>query len=250
MVVSTMTYYEKYESYFKDLNKITIKCSQLKAKVIRELRKCNKFPYYKTIEYSLPQSGNRYILYFWVEDKSGISKPFFDFFSILETCEGRCMFVKWGCTPYSHRNGDPFVWTRKIEEYTMHFMARYRTRYCRDEKLSLIDVACRYFSRNSRPILTRLNENIMNHYLEYGNSAHNAFKVKDGLCLTRLLIEENINAITGKRIAVAIGVTNVTFVDNKMLKKNQIVALFKENVSYMSDLFKSELPYIDRSLYR
>ena len=79
MVVSTMTYYEKYESYFKDLNKITIKCSQLKAKVIRELRKCNKFPYYKTIEYSVPQRGNRYILYFWVEDKSGISKLFSQF---------------------------------------------------------------------------------------------------------------------------------------------------------------------------
>lgn len=238
MVVSSMTFYEIYEELASDNDKIKIKRQQLENKAVRKFKKTAKFPAWELFEYRIPSSGNSYILYFYAENRLSVEKPVFDVFAIMFDKNNR-LVVKWGCSPYQHTPSDPMIATRIVNIYTNHFFQRYMERILKNPELSVNEVVCRYLTRNPNALLMKLNEKIMKNYQDYGETAKHGMKVRDGICLTRSLIELHFDQDTQKDNVDAIGNLYVTFINDGTLTDTQNEAVQKENIRYSKELIET-----------
>lgn len=232
MIIPTMSPLEKTKEFESDFDKLRIKGLQSEKAAIKGLKKCYKFPALYLVNYKVMASGNDYILYYYARNKAELDRPCLDYFCKSRDKSGKPIFLK-----LSKNNDVP-----TMQEYTMHFVSRYNERYFGNKVESMEEVMCRYFIANYIGIPTRLNENIMKKYKHYGDLARFGMKVNKGFCLQRTFLEENVE----KKQLLAIGITNVTFIDNKSLKEEQVIAMQKENFRYCKMLSEKNRPYIPR----
>lgn len=244
MLIPSMTFYEMYEELTADRAKIEYKRQQLTPRAIKSLRKASRFPAWELFEYTIPDRHNSYVMYFYTADRQAAENPVFDYFSIVNVGNRRFV-LKWGCSPYKHNGSDSMVWTRRIDAYSTHFFTRYRERKLKTAELGINEVVCRYFTSNEACFPIEINENINRNYEKYGETAHYAMKVHDGLCFIRTAVEIHVDPETQKEIADALGFVYVTFVDDNTLTSTQSEATFKEGLRYSQKLFEDLIADID-----
>lgn len=244
-----MTPFEKIKEYDTDFEKLKIKGLQSEKNAIKKLKKCKVFPALYLVNYKVMSSGNEYVLYYYANNNLSLEKPYIGYLCKSIDEKGKRIFLNFSMVNYAHNKGDEYTLTPRVDEYTMHFVSRYRMRIFGNKIESLDEVMCRYLIANYIGIPTQLNENIMKKYKKYGEIARYGMKVNKGFCLLRTVVELSDDLNTGKKRAVAMGVTNVTFIDNKSLKDGQVVALQKENFNYCKMLSEENRPYINREKY-
>ena len=234
-----MTFKEMYDGFAADKGKIDIKRSQLESKMVRKFKKAVKFPTLEIVEYTIPSSRNTYILYFYAESRHIAEKPVSDVLAVLFD-NNRRFIVKWGLQPYKHTASDPMVATRIVNVYTSHFLQRYRERILKSPKMSVNEVACRYFMRNPNPpLMMKLNDEIMKNYQEYGETAGYGMRARDGICLTRISVQGCFDDESQRKTVDAIGHLYVTFIDDNTLSETQKEAVCEENVRYSNVLLET-----------
>ena len=183
-----MTYKEMYDHLAKDLKKVEYRKEYYLPKAIKEFRKARKFPVWKWYEYKVPNTNNKYVIFFWADNPSCIEKPKSDFF--VDIFFNRQRFVvKWGAGGYRHTTNSPMTCIRQIHAYTSHFLHRYNERFLKDHTLSTNDIACNYLSRNDIAMPIGITEGINKNIEKYGEGAKQGFRVKDGICFTRTGLE-------------------------------------------------------------
>lgn len=229
-----MTFKEMYDHLSKDLKKVQIKEEYLLPKAIKELKKEYKFPAWKWYEYTIPSTHNKYIIFFYAENRNYIEKPVVDFFTIVFDNHKRFV-IKSFVGGYKHTECSPLIFIRQIHAYTSHFFERYNERFLKDKSLNSNDIACRYLSRNKKVMPIQMNENINRHIKKYGDSSKYSFRVRDGFSFAQQKVEGEISSDSdrNKDKITAMLVLYTTFMNESNMKDSQIAAINKEhNISW------------------
>lgn len=192
MLVPSMTYKEMYDNLAMDYEKIEIKIDQLKSKAIKRLRKVHVFPTVEMFSYRIPSSNNLYNIFFYAGSRDGINNPIADFYCIFPI-EKKKFYVRWIAGGYRHTPASDIKLVRQLHVYTHHFFARYNERIMNEPDRDIDIIACLYFGRNREMIPIKVNEEINRNYDKYGCSGRQAFRVKDGFCFTRSIVEGAMN---------------------------------------------------------
>ena len=108
-----------YDCLAADFDKVKLKKEYLLPRVIREFKKEMKFPAWKWYEYIIPLTGNKYIIFFHVENRFSIERPKVDHFCVAYDDNSRCV-IKVGVRPYLPKGGKLMA-LREIQVYTSHF---------------------------------------------------------------------------------------------------------------------------------
>ena len=206
-------------------------------KAIKEFRKAKHFPVYKWYEYIVPETNNKYIIYYYAENFNCIEAPKKG--SFVEFWVGRNRYVlRWIAGAYKHSPKSPITLVRQIHVYSPHFFHRYKERMLNNDSLTSNDVACQYFSRNETAMPIEVNEEINKNIEEYGEGGTLGFIVRDGICYTQNELEGYFQSeeVSNFDRIDAIVIEYKTFVSNKMLYDNQIIELNKE---YWTRLFQA-----------
>lgn len=179
-----MTYKEIYDNLAADLKRVQIRQEYLRPKVIKEFKKERKFPAWRWYDYTIPSTNNKYVIYFYVENRMQIEKPIVGYFAIMFD-ENERYVIKWGAGLYKHVESNSMQPIRQLHAYSSHFFRRYNERLLKDEKLSANDIACRYFTRNKseNSVPVKMTEEINRRLNEYRETAQQyGYLVRDGFC--------------------------------------------------------------------
>lgn len=229
MILPSMTCKEMYDNLAKDLKKVQIKEGYLQPKAVREFKKEKRFPAWRWYEYTIPATNNKYIIFFYAESRFVVEKPKVNYFSIVFD-RGKRYVLKWVAGAYKHTDDNSTKLIRQVHAYTSHFLERYNERFFKDESLTINDVACRYFSRNGEITPIKMNKNINKHLEKYGDDVQWGYRVRDGFCFAKHLIEgkSDENGNSSKDEVAAILVMFATFMNESDLKDTQLTAINKE----------------------
>ncbi len=228
MILPSFTSKEIYDHVVRDQEKVNIRKEYLRSKAIKEFKKEKHFPAWRWYEYTVPTSNNKYIIFFYVESKIVIQKPFVDDFLVI--FEESKKFIKCGVGMYKHTENNPFIAIRQVHVYTSHFLMRYGERYLNDNSLNFNDIACLYFSRNRKCMPIKMNEEINKRLEQYGETAKYGYVIRDGFCFTRMRLE-GLMSEDGNRDKDKIDASltiYTTFMPNDGLKNSQLTAIYKE----------------------
>lgn len=240
MLLPSMTYKEMYDNLAKDFEKVKIKQEYLLPKAIREFKKEMKFPAWKWYEYIIPLTGNKYIIFFHVENRFSIEKPKVDHFCVAYDDNSRCV-IKVGVRPYLPKGGKLMA-LREIQVYTSHFFARYKERYLKDLSLGSNDVVCRFLSRNIQKTPIKMTKDINRRLDKYGEGAMYGYEVKDGFCftMTNMQLIKSEDGDSGKDRPIAQYVVYKTFMNKSDLADVQLTAIDKSN----NEIWQQSAPII------
>lgn len=235
MFLPSMTYKEMYDNLAKDFEKVKIKQEYLLPKAIREFKKEMKFPAWKWYEYTIPSTGNTYIIFFYAETKYDVENPKVDSFCIVFDDSNRRYVFKCNVAHWVSDGRESSI-IREIRVYTSHFFDRYKERWFKDTSLTSNETACRYFSRNEEgrmPI--EMNEDINRHLEKYGEGARYSCRVRDGVCFV-MTDQQLVKSEDGDR-PIAQFVFYRTFISRSEMAESQLKAIDK---SYYESWFRSE----------
>ena len=229
MLLSSMTYKEMYDHLASDLKKVQIREQYFLPKAIREFKKQRKFPAWMWYEYIVPTTRNKYIIYFYAESRAFIEKPIVDNFSIVFDDKNNKYVIQWVAGAYKHTENSPLSLVRQIHVYTSHFFERYNERILNNKYINANDIVCIYLSRNRFEQMTpiKMNNRINKHLEKLGNTATYGYRVRDGFCFTRSLVECVTNNNDDEKVE-AICVMYATFMNESDMKESQISAINEE----------------------
>ena len=236
MLLLSMSPSELYKNLTLDEKKIDIERRKVEPKVVKKFKKTVKFPALELVKYTIPASRNSYILYFYAENRLVAEKPVFDVFAVLPIKDDR-VIIKWGLSPYQHNSSGPFIVTPKVDLYSNHVFQRYNERILKNPALSIDEVICRYFRKNTQFLLMKLNEDIKRDYQEYGETAY-GMKVRDGICLGHVVVDGYFDEDSQTEKVDAIGCICCPFIDHNTLEESQNDAIEKENIRYLDEIFE------------
>lgn len=146
MIVPTMTYPEIHRALENATPKIRYKTEQLRAKAVKYFtREVWSFPAWKTYEYTIPATNDKYVIFFFAKDADAAEKPAAGAFCYLRHWNPWQVMLIPEMAPQLHSlmAGIKFLFS-----YTSHFFDRYRERMLKNPELSMLDTICRFFSRN------------------------------------------------------------------------------------------------------
>lgn len=232
MLLPAMTYKEMYDHLGKDLEKVKIRENYFLPKAIREFKKAKRFPACRWYEYTVPESRNKYIIFYYAESWAVINKPNVGSFCIIYDDEYNRYVVKWGARVYKQRKDSQLSLIREIQVYTPHFFNRYRERGLKDVSLDINDVVSIYLSRNREGVPIVMNEEINRHLDKYGPGAKYGYRVRDGFCfaLSDVQITRSEDGDRCKDKHEAIYVVYKTFMNESNMKENQLLAIDREHI--------------------
>lgn len=238
MITSYMTYKEMYDHLAKDLKKVEYRKKYYLPKAIKEFRKAREFPVWKWYEYKVPETNNKYVIFFWADSRSCIEKPKSIFFVDIFFDKKRFV-VKWGAGGFRQTHNSPITLIRQIHAYSSHFLHRYNERFLKDNTLSTNDVACHYLSRNDIAMPIEITEGINKNIEKYGEGAKQGFRVKDGICFTRTdfeIFHDNEDRENDHIDAMVIVYT--TFMSEYKMTDEQRIAIEREHSKKWTKSFK------------
>lgn len=176
------------------------------------------FPFYHTAEYVIPQSRNRYIVWFYLKNKWDKNIKWGNFLEIFSEKGGRTVYL-YKTTKDGESSGGKM--NKELAIYTDHFFKRYRERFVGGETLSPTELIVRYLSRNYYHIegldFQKLNPNSD----KYPNGA--VHQVEDGLIF---ITEFDITDNSGRKYRA---LKHNTFISHELLKKGQQGHVVAEN---------------------
>lgn len=232
MLLPSMTYKEMYDHLAADFEKVKIKKEYLLSKAVREFKKERRFPVWKCYEYTIPSTNNKYIIFFYAENRYCIEKPKVDYFCVAYDNCNRYV-IKVGCRLFIPDGGE-LMPLREIQVYTGHFFERYKERWLNKEPrykdilLNANDISCIYLSRNkdnAMPI--EMNDEINKRIDKYGEGAKYGYRVRDGFCFT-LTDGQQVKGEDSKERPIARYVVYKTFMNESDMANTQLSAIDKE----------------------
>ena len=173
---------------------------------------------------------------FYAASAKHVEKPAVDYIGVTSDSVGR-VIIKWETWLYRKDDSVDFIGTRAISYYCGHFFSRYRERLWPNVELSANELICRYFTRNKRPTPIKLNEDIKQHYQEYGEFAQFAMQVPDGICFTNQGCEGDESTIGDKNGNFISCVWYYTIVSNSLLTERQTDAIAEEEKEFVRSHF-------------
>lgn len=231
MLTFSMTIKEMYDHLCKDKEKIEYRENYFRPKAIKEFRKARKFPAWVCYDYKVPKTGNRYVIFYYAANQTCIEKPTPGLFAVIYSDNVRFV-VKWVAGGYKHTPNSKIELVRQLHVFESHFFQRYNQRVLKDETLTSNDIACLYFSRNpiEKIMPIEINEEINRNIKKYGEGGDRGYKVKDGVCFTRMNMEGVFHGTEPHEddIVDAMIILYKTFVSESMMHEGQIVAVEKE----------------------
>lgn len=230
MITDFETYKEVYDQIADDLEKIVYRVGYYMPKAVKELHKATVFPACKWYEYECPKSKNKYIIFFYCENKKQIIDPQQGCF--LDAKIGnKPIFLKWCLTGYKHSKERNLEAVRQIFIYTKHFMKRYNQRFLKNKTFDFYDTACRFFARNCELMPLEVTEGINEKVEKYGDIGKRAYRVRDGMCFTESWLEGifNEDRDKSKDIIDACVFVMTTFVPEFQMTDKQRLAIEKEH---------------------
>lgn len=231
MLIPTMTNKEIYDNIAKDYhNKIKIKQDFLRSKAIREFKKELKFPAWRWYEYTIPESNNKYIIFFYAESRAVMEKPHVDFYAVVYDSKGRYIIQAYP-TGYRHTEESPFQLIRQVSIYSRHFFERYNERIWKDKTIDSNEIVCRYLTRNKIGMPIEMNEQINRRLEAYGDSAKYGYRVRDGFCFARSGID-GVMSEDGDRSKDKVEsmlVQYATFMNETDMSDTQLTAINREH---------------------
>lgn len=219
-----------YDHLALDFEKIKIKKECLLPKTIREFKKERRFPAWKWYEYTVPATNNKYIIFFYVDNRFSVEKPKVEHFCVTYDNYKRYI-IRCGVRGFVPEGGNLML-LRELQVYTSHFFDRYKERWMdkelrfKDMSLNVNDVACVYFSRNNAHAMpVEMNDEINKHLEKYGEGARYGYRVRDGFCFTMTDMQsKNGNS---KNEPIAQWVIYKTFMNESDLADTQLSAIDK-----------------------
>lgn len=245
MITPFMSFKEAYDHLAEDLEKVKYRRNYYLPKAIKDFHMARKFPVWKCYRYTVPQSNNTYVVYFYAENYSCIENPkegsFLDYHMDNER-----YVVKWGASGYRHTNNSEFKALRILHFYSSHFLQRYNERFLKNDSLTSTDIACQYLSRNEIAMQIEIDKDINKNIEKYDEGAKTGFYVRDGFCFTNTQLEglfgKDDNRENDRVDAMLIQYK--TFVNESMLTEGQHNAIMKE---YCERWSRSYLNFIKES---
>ena len=229
MITAGMTSKEKYDHLGEDLEKVRYRMAYYRPKVIKEFKKSFAFPAWKTYDYTVQESNNKYVLVYYVENQFQIDNPKEIFF--LDYHNGKEYdVVRWVAQPYRQTPDSPMKLVRVLHVYDSHFLQRYKERFLKDMTLNANEVASRFLSRNDVIVQIDLSEEMNRNIEKYGELGQWGYKVKDGMCFAKTVIEgiESEDGDVKKNKVDAICILFKTFVTESIMSDNQNFAISRE----------------------
>lgn len=246
MLVPSMTYKEMYDNLAMDYEKIEIKINQLKSKAIKRFRKVHIFPSVEMFSYRIPSSNNLYNIFFYAGSRNCIDNPIVDFYCIFPV-EKKKFYVRWIAGGYKHTPASDIVLVRQLHVYTHHFFDRFNERIIKDSKMDTESIACLYFGRNREMIPIKVNKEINRNYDKYGSGGRQAFRVKDGFCFTRSIVEGKMDEGDANNDRIdSLCFVYTTFMNESSMSRVQRHAINNEHLIVLSRSMKN----ISRMTYR
>lgn len=226
-----MTYKEMYGHLEKDSVKVKIRENYFLSKAIKEFKKESRFPAYRWYEYTVPESKNKYIIFYYAESWTQIKQPKVGSFCIVYDDKCNRYVVRWGGRVYKQHIDSPLSLIREIQVYTPHFFNRYKERGLKDMSLSINEVVCMYLSRNGEGVPIEMNEEINRHLDKYGPGAKYGYRVRDGFCFVSsdIQITRSEDGDNYKDKHEAIYVIYRTFMNESNMKENQLLAIDRKH---------------------
>ena len=230
MITPSMTFKEVYDHLADDLKKVEYRKDYYLPKAIKEFRKAKQFPVWKWYEYEVPQTKNKYVIYYYAENWESIENPKIGFFANVFFDRKRCV-IKLSVTGYKHTPESPIMLLRQIQVYSSHFLQRYNERCLKDKTLGSNDLACRYLARNDIAMPIEISEDINRNIEQYGEGGKEGFIVEDGLCFaqTRLDVISSEDGDRNNDKVNALAIVFTTFIPRYMMTQGQLFAIEKEH---------------------
>lgn len=221
-----------YDHLGDDLKKVKIRENYFLPKAIREFKKARRFPACKWYEYTVPESQNKYIIFYYAESWRNIEVPYIDNFCVVYDNKYNRYVIKWGARTYSRTKDGPLMLIREIQVYTPHFFERYKERGLKEMSHSINDVVCIYLSRNREGVPIMMNEAINRRLKQYGPGAKYGYRVRDGFCfaLSDVQITRSEDGDSCKDKHEALYVVFKTFMNESNMKENQLSAIEQEHI--------------------
>lgn len=230
MILPTMTYKELYNHLAADKQKVDIRKEYFMPKAVRAFKKKTKFPAWEIYEYTVPATNNKYVIYFYAENRLRAEKPEVGSFCIAYNGQYRFV-VQWSAGPYKHTPNSEMIVVKQIHAYTSHFMQRYNERFLKDETLTPNEVAARYLSRNPVAMPLQQNDGINRNHEKYGEKGRYAFRVRDGICFSYSSVNgiPNKDGDRHKDQVEALYICYTTFMNESAMTQSQRKAIFDEH---------------------
>lgn len=229
MITGGMTSKEKYDHLSEDLNKLRYRMDYYRPKAIKEIKRANSFPAWKTYDYLVPDSKNKYFIVYYVDSLYNLDNPkelsFLDYYDGKEHC-----VVRWGASPYKHTSDTPMKLVRVLHVYESHFLKRYNERFLNNESLMANDIASRFLTRNDIIMPIEITEEINRNIGKYGEYGKWGYRVNDGMCFAKTVVEGTASedGDVKKHKVDAVCIMYKTFVSKSILTENQNNAIMKE----------------------
>lgn len=228
MITRGMSSKQKYDHLSEDLNKLRYRMDYYRPKAIKEIKKTNSFPALKSYDYIVRESNNKYVIVYYVDCPYNIEKPKELFF--LDYCDDRDHYVvRWFPFPYKPLDR-PMIAVRTLHVYDSHFLKRYNERFLKNDSLLANQVASIFLSRNDIIMPITMTEEIYRNIGKYGEFGKLGYRVNDGMCLAKTVMEgnESEDGDTKKQKLEAVCIMYKTFLSETILKDNQNYAIMKE----------------------
>ena len=229
MIVPSMSFKEMYDNLAIDREKVNYRKNYYLPKAIKELKRAKKFPACKWYDYTIPSTGNQYVLFYYAENSACINNPLCDSFFVCFENKKR-FAILWGAGIYKHKYEQKLMAIRDIKAFTSHFFQRYNERFLKDNTLSSNDVACRFFARNLDFMPIEINYRINKNIASYDEKANMGYRVRDGFCFTRsgLELKSDTDNVECENVDAAIAVFT-TYVPESEMSQEQKTAIDNEH---------------------
>lgn len=226
MITRGMTSKQKYDHLCEDLNKLRYRMDYYRPKAIKEIKKSKTFPAWKTFDYYVKETNNKYVIVYYVDNLYTIETPKELFF--LDYFDGKEHYVvRWGASPYKQTPDSPMELVRVLHVYERHFLNRYNERFLKNQDLMANEVASRFLTRNDIGMPIEITEDINRNMGKYGKMGKWGYRVNDGMCFAKTVMEGN-ECENGDVKLDAICIMYKTFVSEIILTDNQNNAIMKE----------------------
>ena len=223
MILPTMTAREICDEIEKDRQKILYKIDFFRPKAVKFFSKAVRFPAYSLHEFTVPNSRNKYIVYFYAKSRADIQTPTADYYCIVYADKNRYV-LQYGKSMYQPIERGETRLVRHLHVYKSHFIARYNERFCQNRYNTSDEIICRFLSRSKDRMPIKITEQIQKKIEEYGDGAKLGFRVRDGFCFAYTEIEYKATSAEPRPTDAIDAVRTVytTFMDEAHMRDVQI----------------------------
>jgi len=202
---------EIFRAMMREQEKVVYATNKIINKAKKAFFRCNRFPYIYTELYTVPDSKNTYLLYYYSDSKEAAMYDAVHTGNVLLVNEDNGSRSVYRIRKFSDVMAEKSIFEKRYDlltHFTGHFFSRYRERGGISNEYSPLELIGLYFGRNGYFEAKLYEDNVVKFPDKYKDCA--AFQVRDGIIFGSEETRDNLFYMI-----------NRTFVSHSMLKDNQ-----------------------------